>query len=90
MRKLICPHCEKPAISAMRKMWLGPTTSATCQACGKQVSVPYISILAVIPFLVGILGATHVEAFAVQAAIWLGGFLVMAAIYMLWVPLAPR
>ena len=41
---LTCPHCGKPGISAMRKMYLGPAVPATCKTCGKKVGVPYIAM----------------------------------------------
>ena len=90
MRKLNCPHCGKPGISAMRKMCLGPAVPATCKACGKKVGVPYTAMLAIVPFLAAIFGSVLVEPFALKAALWIGGIVVMAVIHMRWVPLEPR
>ena len=90
MSKLNCPHCGKPAISVMRKMWLGPAGRATCKACGKKVSVPYMAMLAVLPVVPAIFGSALVEPFALKAALWIGGFVAMAVIHMRWVPLGPR
>ena len=90
MSGLKCPHCGKPGISVMRKMWLGPAIPATCQACGKKVGVPYIAMLAAIPFVVAIVGAAFADPFALKAVLWVGGFLVMAILHMRWVPLEPR
>ncbi len=90
MRKLNCPHCGKPGISAMRKICLGPAVTATCKTCGKNVGVPYMSMLAVVPFLAAIFGSALVEPFALKAALWIGGIVVMAVIHMRWVPLEPR
>ena len=61
MRKLNCPHCGKPGISAMRKICLGPAVTATCKTCGKKVGVPYMSMLAVVPFLAAIFGSALAE-----------------------------
>ncbi len=90
MSNLDCPHCGKRGISVMRKMFLGPALPATCKACGKKVGVPYIAMLAVIPFLVGIVGSAFVEPFALKAALWVGGGVVMGVCHMRWVPLEPR
>ena len=74
----------------MRKMCLGPAVAATCKACGKKVGVPYMAMLAGVPFLAAIIGSALVEPFALKAAFWIGGFVVMAVIHMRWVPLEPR
>ena len=90
MSKLNCPHCGKPGISVMRKMYLGPAVPATCKACGKKVGVPYMAMLATLPLLVPIFGSSLVEPFALKAALWIGAFVVTAVIYVRWVPLQPR
>ena len=91
MSKLECPHCGKHGISLLRKMWLGPALPATCTACGKKVGVPYIAVLlAFLPFLVAIGGASFTQSFPLKTAVWIGGFMVMAAIDILWVPLERR
>ena len=90
MSKLNCPHCGEPAISVNRKMWLGPAGRATCKACSKKVGVPYIAMLAVVPFVAAIFGSALVEPFALKAALLIGGFVVMAVIHVRWVPLVPR
>ena len=90
MSKADCPHCGNPGISVLRKLCLGPAVPATCKACGKKVGVPYTAMLAGIPFLAAVFGSTLVEPFAVKAAMWLCGFVVMAVIHMRWIPLEPR
>ena len=80
MSKLNCSHCEKPGISVMRKVCLGPGVPATCKACGEKVGVPYSALLATIPFVGAILGSTLVEPFALKTAIWIGGLVVMTLI----------
>ena len=47
--KLRCPHCGRPGVSGLRKLFLGPVTWATCRECGKRVSVSYLSVLWIIP-----------------------------------------
>ena len=90
MSKLNCPHCGKPGISVMQKIFLGPAVPATCKACGKKVGVPYVAMLAVVPVLAAIFGAALVEPFALKASLWIGGFVVGAVIHLRWVPLDPR
>jgi hypothetical protein len=36
-----CPHCEKKAVTVLRKIFLSPGMPATCLACGKPVGVTY-------------------------------------------------
>jgi hypothetical protein len=90
MSDLECPHCGKPGISVFRKLCLGPAMPATCKVCGKKVGVPYSSMLVVAPFIVAIVATAAVEPLALKAALWIVGFVVMAVIYMRWVPLEPR
>ena len=52
MSKLTCPHCGKPAVSVIRKIFVGPVSPAWCKACGREVKIPYIKgYLALIPGL---------------------------------------
>jgi hypothetical protein len=48
-----CPHCGKPAISWFTKSWLGPGRSATCRECGEKLSVSWLSLIAMIPMVIG-------------------------------------
>jgi transcription elongation factor Elf1 len=64
MVKLECPYCGRPAVSMMRKLILGPITSATCKTCGERISVSYLSILFLVPFYAAIVWwALRVEPF---------------------------
>ena len=90
MTRLDCPHCRKPGISRMRKMFLGPVVSATCRICGKKVGVAYTAMLAVIPFLAAIVFSAFVESFLLKAALWVGGFITTSAVHMRWVTLQAR
>jgi hypothetical protein len=90
MNKLSCPHCGKPGISILRRMCLGPAVPATCNACGKKVGVPYTTMLAVIPFVAAILASGLIEHFALKAALWVSGCIVMIIIHLLCFPLEPR
>ena len=69
----------------------GPGPAGDITACGKKVGVPYVAaLLAFLPFFVAIGVAAFTEPFALKACLWVGGFVVMSAIYLLWVPLEPR
>ncbi len=87
---LTCPHCGKPGISAMRKLFLGPAVPATCKTCGKKVGVSYSSIFAGIPVVAAIIVSGFVEPFAIKAVLWVGGFVVSAICHMCWARLEPR
>ena len=89
MSKLDCPHCGKPGISIMRKMFLGPAVPATCQACGEKIGVPYTAMLAGLPFLAAVV-VTLSSPFGWKVAAWTGGALAMSAIHYWWVPLERR
>ena len=36
-----CPHCEKKAVTVLRKIFLSPGMAAACLSCGKPVGVTY-------------------------------------------------
>ena len=46
-----CPHCNQPGITALRKICLGPACPATCKACGQKITVPYWSVITILPML---------------------------------------
>ena len=50
---LICPHCGKPAISWFTKLFLGPARSVKCRECDGKLSVSWLSLIAVIPMIIG-------------------------------------
>ena len=90
MTILKCPHCEKPGISMMRKLALGPAFPATCVSCKRRVGVPWWSLLSGVPFV----GALVVFAIADNAqlgvaALVLGGA-AMLVIHGRYVPLEKR
>ena len=87
-----CPHCNKPAMSQLRKSFLGPLLSAQCKACGKRISVPTAAVLAVTPFLfsiilAGLLAPRDWQFSALSLSL---GIAAMAAIHAFLVPLVPR
>ena len=89
MDRLDCPHCGRPAISAWRRMWLGPAVPAKCQACGKKVWVSYRSMVAIIPFVAAIVAAAFIGPWELKLALWFGGYIVMTYIHLRF-PLEPR
>ena len=54
---LTCPNCGNDAMSAWKKIMLGPGRTTQCNACGAKLSVSWLTIIAVpIVVLVAILG----------------------------------
>lgn len=46
----LCPHCDKPGISSLRRACLGPAIPAKCRNCGRLVGVPWgRSTLVIVP-----------------------------------------
>lgn len=90
MTKLQCPRCDKPAMSAWRKMSMGPAMPVKCAACGKRVGVPWSSMLTMTPFIAALLGAAFIEPLAGKVLVFITGFAVMSVIHVRWVPLVPR
>jgi len=91
-----CPYCGREGISAFRKLWIGPATSAHCSECGGRVTVPWgRSLLALLPLLVavgawGALEATMSNACSLRiATFWLGavGGGLLLFLWTTWVPL---
>jgi hypothetical protein len=72
MNKHQCPHCGEMGISALRKCFLGPSVSVKCESCGKPVSVPYWSIVIIIPMLTGMFATPYLvsdDRFVAYAAV---------------------
>ncbi len=90
MQALECSHCHKPTIPVLRKLFLGPGTSATCPACGGRVSVPKSGVWVVVPFLVAITIAAFVNSVLITGALWVVGGAVMAWLHYRYVPLIAK
>src|SRR4051794_15319179 len=86
-----CPHCDQPAISALRKMALGPAWPTACRSCGRKVGVPYSSALL---FPLAYLATSPFAFFTPSPPLGLvaglGGLLVAALLQIAWVPLEAR
>ena len=87
-----CPHCKKPGISLISKLFMGPPPApSACKACGKEVGVPYSSTIIGILILIAVsVLANWVESNLLKIAIGVATALTMSVIYLKWVPLIPR
>lgn len=86
-----CPHCGKPGISIWRKLCLGPLFPTTCKECGKEVGVPYSSVLLVIPFIIAmVLAMMYLGSAMWKVVIFVVLTLIMSAIYLKYIPLIPK
>ena len=89
----LCPHCNKPGISTLRRSWLGSAISATCTVCGSKIGVPYgKSMLALTPLFLGMVLASLVRdiSFVASVLIWLVGIGAMFWMFFKFVPLIKR
>ncbi len=87
----VCPHCSSsPCLSAWRKLLLGPSGSAPCRVCGKNVSVDRLrSTLVILPLSLYIvsLGTGWLKNLLVAIEIFVVLLPVCALLYVYWVPL---
>jgi len=84
-----CPHCGLDALSAWRKLALGPAATANCRRCGLKVSaaVPQ-ALLSFVPCVVVLSGI--VRGTGPLIAIGAGGWAFTSVLYLVWVPLVAR
>ena len=87
-----CPHCGEAGITTLRKQFLGPATSTKCKICGKRVSVPFWSLVGVLPFIVSIPLVSILLSEEALLAYVLGGLTMCVAFVVLngYVPLVKR
>jgi hypothetical protein len=91
MKHLDCPHCGKPAITILRKAFLGPGWPATCKECGKKVGVPYSSArLWQIVFAFTMVALLLVRSLASLVFVLAAGFAFGSYLQIRRVPLVPR
>jgi hypothetical protein len=87
----LCPHCNKPGISALRRACLGPAIPATCTACGAKIGVPRgKSAMALLPFLLAILVASFMPSLTLAVLVWLVGAAAMFVLSFTIVPLVKK
>ena len=83
-----CPHCEKPGITVLRKVFLSPGMPATCKSCGKMIGVTYGPwIKAALPGTAVMVGAIFIKSELLMYGISLIGFALMIWFHLLMVPL---
>jgi hypothetical protein len=85
-----CPYCGQQALTARQKATLGPVRSVPCQSCGKRVSVSPLSVLAGVPFLLGIGAVWYFRASPLGIAALIVGAVAMFVIHEYAVPLVRR
>lgn len=88
-----CPHCGLPALSAWRKLLLGPAARVRCRRCGLAVGVaPLPALASFVPaalLVVAVLAGWMTRPATMVAAAALAiGF--SALLYVTVVPLVPR
>jgi hypothetical protein len=79
-------------MSQIQKQSLGPAQSIPCKSCGELVSVSWVSILALAPFLISILlaGLLFPHGWYFSALLLIAGGVAMSVIHARWVPLVQR
>lgn len=83
-----CPHCGQPAITVLRKTFLGPGVPVDCQSCGKPVRVTYPAWMkAAFPGAAVMVGALLFDSELLMYAASLAGLGLMIGLHLLWVPL---
>jgi len=86
-----CPHCGKPGIPVWRKLCLGPLVPTTCKQCGREVGVPYSSVLLVIPFIIAmVLAMMYLDSVMWKVVILVVLTLIMSVVYLRYIPLIPK
>lgn len=87
-----CPYCGHAAMTLAAKSCVGPLKHVPCAACGRQVSMSWLTLLALVPFLAGIVAATSLFATRLPLAlgVLLAGFGVMCLLHAKAVPIVGR
>ena len=81
-----CPHCAKPGIPVLRRLFLGPAIPATCKACGSKVTVSSAqSLVALLPLLLPLVGGAFLPEF--KLVLWAIGGIATVAAFLIYVPL---
>ena len=64
-----CPYCHDRAMSFWRKCVIGPDAAVACASCGREVTVPWLAVLAAVPVALGLVAAVRLPMpFAVGGA----------------------
>ena len=87
----ICPHCNQPGLSVVRRAFLGPALPTKCTSCGQLIGVPWArSAVAVAPFLLGIAGAAAAPEFGTAVVSVVLGAVATFALSFMCVPIEKR
>lgn len=83
-----CPHCGKPAITALKKTVLGPGVPVACQSCGKSVKIAYPAWMkAALPGALVMVAALFFESDLLVYGLSTVGLALMIALHLWWAPL---
>ena len=83
-----CPHCEKPAISPLRKVILSPGLLASCKSCSGLSDIRYPSWLtAMLPGSVLMIAALFVASESLEWGLNIVGLILMVVIPFFFTPL---
>jgi len=84
----ICPHCDKPGISPLRKAIMSPGLLATCRSCSGLSGIRYPSwLLAMLPGTALMIAALFVGSDSVEWSLNIIGFTLMVVTPWLFTPL---
>jgi len=87
----ICPHCNQPGISVLRKLYLGPAIPATCKNCGKKVGVPWSAMFVTVAGIIAYFSILlFVDSILLIVAVLVVVFFIMSFIHLKWIPLIPK
>lgn len=83
-----CPHCNKPGIGIIRKLFIGPKNPATCHACGGKVfNHPKKASVAAIPVLLSMIIQKSITDGSLIVWMLLSGLSLSLWLTEFWVPL---
>lgn len=83
-----CPHCGNPAITVLRKIFLGPGAPVACQSCNKSVRISFPHWLkAALPGAVVMGAALFFDSEPLVYGLSLVGLALMIGLHLLRVPL---
>ncbi len=87
--KYICPHCNQPGLSTLRRAYLGAASPATCTSCGKRINISYRhSLFAATPLMISVMLAPWFTHRPMLLALLLAlGAGAMFVLFYKWVPL---
>jgi len=73
-----CPYCENKGISSLRKLILGPGSTATCVSCGEPCGVGYLSwLIAILPGSILMIAAMFVDSETAEWSLNIAGLILM-------------